>query len=275
MLDIYCVATENCNLRCRHCYMCAGPGKEDTTISPENFGKMLANLPVTKTDIAIGGGEIFTVMDHINSYLDLIKQYNYSRSEMKKISVFLQTNGFWLKRKDAREVLGYLKERGVSSLDIASNDEYHREQGLTLDDEDIRLAKKFVPTIFRGNDSDIMPLGRGRSLEIDHAPMNYKCSAIVKRNISPDSHIKKITVRNDGSVSPCCYSLIRYGGNIFSESLESIFERSEIDVRLQALANEGLKGFLLADGFLDEEINSSLKDLGKCRTCAKYLGCFF
>jgi MoaA/NifB/PqqE/SkfB family radical SAM enzyme len=234
--------------------MCAGPRKKDTTISPENFGRMLSNLPVTKTDIAIGGGEIFTVFDHVVAYLDLIRQQNSSRDRKSRIVTSLQTNGFWLKRKDARDILGYLKDQGVSLLDIASKDDYHREQGLSLSSANVALANRFIKTKFRGVGRSIMPLGRAAHLDVYYY-MGYDCKKVSKQNMSSSPRRWELTIRNDGSVSPCCYSLLRYEGNIFSESLESILKRARGDPDFQALSTSGLGEVLRRDGVPQEVID--------------------
>ena len=60
---LYFVTTQNCNLKCRHCYLEAGPGKSDTTISPEDFKAVVGNLPKESLDLNLSGGEVFTIQD--------------------------------------------------------------------------------------------------------------------------------------------------------------------------------------------------------------------
>ena len=94
---VYFVTTLNCTHECSHCYLSAGPGKKDTTISQADFVKVIDNLPKKSVDLALSGGEVFSIKDSFYSFLDYITWDNKMRKKKKqgKISVDVQTNGFW------------------------------------------------------------------------------------------------------------------------------------------------------------------------------------
>ncbi len=83
---LYIVATRECNLRCKHCYLEAGPGKAfPDEISPQ---------------------EISSIIDAVAS-----------DGELKEVSV---TGGEPLARKDAKEILAIILERGIQ-LNLETN----------------------------------------------------------------------------------------------------------------------------------------------------------
>jgi MoaA/NifB/PqqE/SkfB family radical SAM enzyme len=247
--------------------MSAGPGKKDTTVSAENFERMLGHLPIVKTRMTISGGEIFTVEDRLKEYLDLIDLENKKRDNNRKIGITLQTNGFWLKRKNAEEVLVNLKLRKIDQLDIASSDRYHNEQGLTLTPDLISLAERYIPDVmFRGSNYQIMPIGRAEHKRREY--LNYKLDckkACEKFNWN-------LSIKNSGQVSPCCFSFFTYPGNIFEEPLLEIIKKGKKDPRLEALDKRGFRGIAKVDGFNWRKIKDLIWNFGKCGACAKLYG---
>lgn len=267
MLDLYCVMTENCNLSCDHCYMSAGPRKKHTTVSSENFQKMLRHLPITKTRIALTGGEVFTVEDNLRAYLELIENENKKRENKNRINIQVQTNGFWLKKRNAKDMLQYLREKRVIDLDISSDDSYHEKQGLRLDLELISLARSYIPEVsLRGAGPDVLPLGRAKSVETSRLiyPLSCKNS---NRGINSD-----VTIRNNGAVYPCCFPIFKYQGNVFEEPLLDILNRAKEDPRFVALNKYGLRGIALQDGVESAELERKIAEFGSCSVCADLYG---
>ena len=70
--NIYFITTKNCNLGCDHCYLGAGPGQKDSTISSENFEKAIKNIPKKNLGVMISGGEIFTIKNQPYEFLSQI-----------------------------------------------------------------------------------------------------------------------------------------------------------------------------------------------------------
>lgn len=266
MLDLYCVMTENCNLSCDHCYMSAGPRKKHTTVSSENFQKMLQHLPVTRTRIALSGGEIFTVEDSLRDYLDLISTANEKREKKQRINVEIQTNGFWLKKRNARKLLAYLSERDVSELDISSQDKYHLEAGLKIDEKLIFLAREYIPIVRKRGVGNVLSVGRAEGTKDTYTIIPSLCKNANKGKNSD------ITIRNSGKVYPCCFPFFEYAGNVFEEPLLDILNRAKEDPRFLALNKEGFRGIASADGVSFTELEKLILDRGTCGACADLYG---
>lgn len=266
MLDLYCVMTENCNLSCDHCYMSAGPKKRHTTVSSENFQKMLEHLPLTRTRIALTGGEIFTVEDSLRNYLELIEIENKKRENKNRINIQVQTNGFWLKRGNACDILQYLREKRVTDLDISSDDRYHEKQGLRLDPKLVNLARSYIPEVSVRGVGNVLSIGRAYGANNTYSLDSWLCKN-ANRGRNSD-----VTVRNDGKVYPCCFPIFEYSGNIFEEPLINILDRAKEDPRLRVLNNYGFRGIALADGAKSIELEKLILKRGTCGACAELYG---
>ena len=269
MLDLYCVVTENCNLKCRHCYMSAGPRKKHTTIDPENFRKLLRNLPVEQTKLALSGGEILTEEAKLRQYIADVEIMNESRGSYKKIEIELQTNGFWLKRKNAVKLLQFFKEKKIQAIDITSDDRYHSEQKLELTPAEIQMARSFFPgLIYRGvGAKDVIPLGRAKTMENKSfylTSYDNECKIAINQ--------KALTIRNNGKVYPCCYPMFSLEGNVFEEPLETILKRAKKHPRFQTLRQRGLRGMAIYDGVEKDRIDDLIKNHGVCGACYMIYG---
>ncbi|VVB79294.1 7-carboxy-7-deazaguanine synthase [uncultured archaeon] len=257
--------TENCNLRCSHCYMSAGPRKKETTTSSENFQKMLEHLPDNDTRMVLTGGEIFTVEDSLRDYLELIKSENNTRKKSDSIRVLLQTNGFWLNGRNAEKLLSYLKEMDVTELDVSSYDRRHAQQGLRLKQYVKGLVLEYFPKSgFRGVDAAVMPLGRAKK-----ARKSYSAEYCIGANKKKKS---SVTIRSSGIVSPCCFSLLKYEGNVFEEPLLDILNRARENPRLQALNRSGFIGLAKYDKIDFAHLEQLINQFGECGACAKIYG---
>jgi MoaA/NifB/PqqE/SkfB family radical SAM enzyme len=244
--------------------MSAGPGKEDTTVSLKNFKKMLKNLPNENIEMILTGGELFTVEERLMEYLTQLKNLREGENR-KEIYLHLQTNGFWLKRKNAKETLQNLKDLNVNHLDITSRDYYHRQQGLKLEMEKIELASQFIPTTFRGvRKSYVAPFGRAEKLKIARGiEFNEHCKNAISYNMTD------VVIKTTGKVSPCAYARFEYPGNVFEEPLRGIIERAEEDRVMNALNTHGLLGLAhLQDKDLLEFSITARKE-GVCVVCKR------
>jgi hypothetical protein len=116
--SIYWVFTHLCNDNCDHCYNDSSPQGE--RISLEDCLAIVENLPTRLGRLILSGGEPLTEEPKLHAILEAVA--GKYRGETQ---VMLQTNGDLLTgpRLDA------LLRRGVTRIDIASIDRFHKHQG--------------------------------------------------------------------------------------------------------------------------------------------------
>jgi MoaA/NifB/PqqE/SkfB family radical SAM enzyme len=257
--------TQNCNLRCKHCYVSAGPGKEDTTVSLKNFKKMLKNLPNERIDLTLSGGELFTVEERLFEYLSELQDLRQQKGR-KNIDLCVQTNGFWLKRKDAAKILEGLKHLDVDELEVTSKDYYHREQGLNITKREIELAQEVFEFVgYKGTPKNyVAPFGRAKNLKL----LKKQGATQHCRDVVTDRSAD-LVIRNNGKVSPCCYSMFEYPGNIFENPLTEIIQNAMRDEKLTALNQNGLLGVIQLEGRDIGEFSQLREKYGTCVACQK------
>ncbi|MEM9290971.1 MAG: radical SAM protein [Acidobacteriota bacterium] len=116
--SVYWVFTQRCNDECDHCYNLSGP--RGATISLEDCLAIVENLPASMDRLILSGGEPLAERKKLYAILEALQE-RYGGS----IQVMLQTNGDLLNEKRLDEIL----ERGVTRIDIASIDRYHKKKG--------------------------------------------------------------------------------------------------------------------------------------------------
>lgn len=261
--------------------MGAGPGQEDSTISSKNFEKAIKNLPKTKSSIILSGGEIFTIKNQPYEFLEILNNENKYRQEGNKINIGIQSNGFWAKNmKQTEKVLDTLLDYNVSSLDVASNDDYHFEKGLSKENlwnieaysenyyEKIKkgLNRKPIEVYIRGNEGFVMPMGSAKNLKEDEyidffATMGG--GSFCKD--SPGDY--QLTVDNKGKVYNCCFQVFPLKGNLINEKLEDIVKKSQKDKRLSIIEKEGIAGLAKHDGWDEDFIDWVTLNGQNCDLC--------
>ncbi len=277
MIDpyFYFIITKNCNYRCRHCFLDAGPGKKDSTINEEDFRKVIRHLPKVSSSLTLTGGEVFTIQETLFRYLDYIDFENQRRQRQRqgRIKTCVQTNGFWANgNKKTKVILEELSKLGVDKLDIPSDDIYHKEQGLDpqiiLDLESLaEESGLFSKVTLRGSHfgETIMPVGRGKAINPDlfYLEGNYKAGC----RSSLDKY--KVSILPDGSIFSCCFLQARLPGNVIKEPLVNIIRRARKNPRLKTL-NEGcIRNIALMDGWLERDVEDLISGNGECGTCAR------
>jgi hypothetical protein len=157
--------------------------------------------------------------------------------------------------------------RGVKKLEIASDDPWHEEAGLDLRNLDrIRKVKGEykgqIEIRFKGQDEpeDVLPIGRAAQLEL---PVYKHDSEMCREAMS----IKDLTIKQDGSVYPCCYGFFQLSGNLIEEDLDVILERALQDKRLALLNGCGIGSLAYYDGASRAVIGRLRKRLGACGLC--------
>lgn len=120
--SIYWVFTQLCNDQCDHCYNLSGP--RGTRISEEECMAIIDNLPASIDRLILSGGEPLAERKKLYRILDALRERYGNRTQ-----IMLQTNGDLLNE----ERLDTLIEKGVSRIDIASIDRYHKHKGERID----------------------------------------------------------------------------------------------------------------------------------------------
>jgi MoaA/NifB/PqqE/SkfB family radical SAM enzyme len=283
MTRIYFVTTLNCSNSCGHCYLAAGPGKKDTTISLPDFKSVIDHLPKSNIELNISGGEVFTIKDSLYAFLEYVKGENQrparaNYGDARKIHVTVQTNGFWAKNPDiVHKTLKELVELNVTRFDISSLDKYHKAAGIDMERpmllRKIASDSNYFNMLFFGGASrdkkNLLPIGRAKEFRVplsdlycDFQP--YDCEDFLKE--------RKLTIREDGSVYACCFSQFKLPGNIIEDSYNHIHQMAAGDARLRALSRGGIRGLALRDGFERKDVDESIESLGNCGFCyAEYI----
>jgi len=99
-----------CSFRCAHCLYACRPGLNES-IENENYSRLLVALTEACPEASyhIGGGEPFLYMDRL---LPVV-------SEIRRRGMFLEyveTNGFWIEKEEARNLLLDVKAAGCKRL---------------------------------------------------------------------------------------------------------------------------------------------------------------
>lgn len=263
---VYMYLTDNCNVQCSHCYRSCGPGKKETTITTKNFKKILSNLPQDQFCLTLGGGEFFSIGNRAWEILKLTKDENERREKEKieEISVNVQTNGLWGKsEKRTKEIFEKLKKYGVKEISIASDDNFHVEQGIKT--EYIERIKSirgdygiFVYTCGAG---PIIPMGRALDNSDLVAVRTWRQECL---NWLSGRYF---FVEPNGDTKVCCFGIKPVVGNLTENSLEEIISKGKENKRLVALNENGLRGVLKYDGKL-EDYEKLIQDYGECVACS-------
>ncbi|MBL7100561.1 MAG: radical SAM protein [Nanoarchaeota archaeon] len=269
MTYISFVLTRKCNLRCGHCYIEGGPEHANTTISEENFKRIIDHLPNKRINLVLTGGEVFTIKDKLFNFLTYIKSINKDRKEKNQIDVTVQTNAYWAKNEKMMESnLSDLSSLGVKSLDVTSDDPNHFEEGIDPDslkrlDETLFSSEFFDDYIIRGVSlTESVPLGRAKGKIPEKCNRHLKCIYAIKSG--------SITIREDGKVYPCCYSIFPIKGNLIEQPLTKILKQSRRDKRLAALNRGGIKKLALVDGYSKKNLEKLISEYDECGFCMKY-----
>lgn len=120
--SVYWVFTQLCNDLCDHCYNDSGPKGE--RISESDCMAIIENLPAKVDRLILSGGEPLADKKLLYSILDKLKETFNGATQ-----IMLQTNGDLINEK----ILDTLIEKGVTRIDIASIDRFHKFAGERLE----------------------------------------------------------------------------------------------------------------------------------------------
>jgi len=246
-------------------------------MSQKNFGKMLGNLPKINLYLAISGGEIFTIPEELNGFLNRVEIENEFRGASEKIEIVLQTNGFWARTEDStRKVLANLLDGRpfIREIQFTSHDLYHKQQGINFDnyyniEHEVKIVRGNREMIIKhwgvsdDKKRELFPTGRARKLLRGNMPelQNYdeNCIGAMKRFY--------FTINPEGKVSPCCFGVFSLKGNIFENSLEKIIADTLASPRARVLEERGIKSLARFDGVNEKEIQKISNRYGPCALC--------
>jgi len=116
--SIYWVFTQLCNDHCAHCYNDSGP--KGDRLSLDHCLAIVENLPARLGRLILSGGEPLTERPTLYAILEAARAKYGAATE-----IMLQTNGDLF----TPEILDELLARGVSRIDIASMDRFHKHRG--------------------------------------------------------------------------------------------------------------------------------------------------
>ena len=250
------------------------PAKKDTTITERNFRSVIRHLPKIGLDLALGGGEIFTIKDTLYSYLEYIGFENQKRKKKNQgsIKIEVQTNGFWgTSNARASNTLNELSKLGVTSIDIAAKDKYHFEQGLKKENLQriVDIGEEYTdikPIETRGTQKRcyVVPLGRAAKNGFRAREMKIPKGWIYCKNALNDY---KLTIRQNGSVHPCCFDIFQLPGNVIQEPLVDIVKKARKQTKFRLLNGKGPKPIIIQEGYDRRKINELIKKRSWCGMC--------
>jgi len=256
MESIYWVVSRNCNQRCPHCYNDSQPGAGGLT--PDEVSTCVNHLPdpkeVTVERIILSGGEVLVWPELLFDTLAALR----NRYE-DKTDLWIQTNGDLLDEK----MLDRLLDHKVVRIDVASMDSYHpgstlrRRDGLThlfrsygmiesrpdLGREDVPVPSPDKPVFaFWGATEEqwigpLWPRGRAHRNNLSKAGFDHDfCGnwSGAKNFLNYRSHGCEINLQL-ADVYPCCPMTCRPIGNLLTEPLTDILDRSAKHPVYQAL----------------------------------------
>lgn len=266
--EAYIILTLNCNSRCDHCYIEAGPDRKETM--PMDLRKRVIDEAAKNKmrRIEFSGGEPTTEME------ELIDTLKYADEVRKKTGypkdVLVQTNAYFLKGLDKSEInekLTELKSAGATALNIASEDSYHR-----ITRYEFTRIKNTAKEVF-GNDKawshgagkKVTAIGRARKEVPKREWRKTGCSS------SYEDNNFVLTVSVDGGVYPCCWQATPPMGDLSKEPLAKILKRSKRKNSLfRKLAEKGFSGLEPSELGVDiskKELDRMIEEEGDCATC--------
>ncbi len=270
----YVILTLNCNSKCKHCYIEAEPGRTES-MPMELRRKVIDEISENKMSfLTLTGGEPTVEMDKLMDTL------NYAAKKQKETGfpkeVILQTNAYFLKGLDEREIekeLKNLKLAGADSLDITSGDAYH-SIGLNELEKIAEAARGiFDGALISGaSDDAVVPIGRAKR-EVPKSKWRTRDYDLKYKQY--EFKYGEITVSVDGGIYPCCWQATPPMGNISKEPLALILERARKPGSIFRKLGEK-NGFARLEpendlsGMSKELFDAKLDELSECGACHDY-----
>ncbi|MFH1064042.1 MAG: radical SAM/SPASM domain-containing protein [Candidatus Woesearchaeota archaeon] len=255
--------TNNCNLECGHCSQDAGPGKK--SMSLDDIKTVVDNLPRYTHEIMITGGEVFTRKRLLYATLEYVNETLPNLDWLR-----VQTNGFWATdREKVNRTLDELVDLGVTDIDVAANDAYHRMEGLDMrrpyllgkiaEERDMGSKRSYIRHL------RVFPAGRGWSLE------SKRWRSFTGAPHCPEIK-ESISIDYEGYVYPC--SIMLPGtelGNAKEEKVYLIMQRAMKNEKMTLLREkDGPRRLARQAGLSPKEIKDvqAYQKASRCGLCS-------
>jgi len=290
--SIWLLITRKCPLKCRHCYFCGSPTGESMTV--EQARKMVHHLPSGVESIGISGGEPFTVPKVLRATLAAIQERNFPN--LTKVTV--QTLGYWATdRKKTIRTVKELTGLGVNSWYVYGDDDWHREQGLNLENRALLLDVlqndfgAYLPprgeevealftrgriTLSRHRTGKILPIGRAAwaTTTDEQQPIDTSFDCRIAKDcltLKPDGYI--YTINYNGEVHYCTHQTAPALGNIFERPLTQILKNARRRKLFQVMNSGKIVDYAeQICGVPRAEAEAGILEHGKCVYCTKITG---
>lgn len=255
------IITELCNANCSHCYMSSDSQSLRKTMTKEQIGKIIDNLPNSTDIVVLTGGEVFLVKDLLYFAIDLIKNKN------PNIMIGVESNGkyFYIKNNPYEELIK-LKDHGVDFIRF-SDDIFHKDGGIDL--TKVLELKKYennkTPKIKFLKQDTAVPIGEAEKL-----PDKYKAKSNCMNNI--DTEINPyIFVDVNGDANLCTWKCIPSIGNMMNNDFSTIENALKDTFNNYILKGDIENAIAYRTGKDIEEITKESLANGQCSLCIKHL----
>lgn len=290
---VYWVFTQLCNDKCGHCYNSSGP--QGARMSNDECLAIISNLPKKIDKIILSGGEPLAERKQLYLILDTLTD-KYGKDQ--RINV--QTNGDLM----TGEILDTLLKKGIKSINIASLDRFHKNEGSrlnilkelfdsrgmidiiphkkngTLDSVD---PKSITYSYFGANEE--MWLGgnwaRGRALDNDIWMKDYQhnfCSIQSGAKNFLGGHtdvIQEVSIQL-WAINPCCPGTRHPMGDARKEKIIDVLQRVKKSKIFQTLNNGEPYKMGESIGITEEFAKERGKDLKNiCLWCDEFFNHYF
>ena len=246
--------TEECNLRCPHCYTKSKKG----SLTQEQVDIIVGNLDYGLTRVKIEGGEVYMQRD---LFYHTIRKF---REKFLNAEIRVNTNG--VEFYDNEDTIIAEAERlwnlGVKRIRV-SLDEFHAEGGADL--EKVASIRRVLTKI-------------GHPLEVRYMSLT-QALAMGNAEDLPDSQKERRGCMNDpdclvnpyfftdirGDLYTCCWRLIPPLGNLLKSRLKDLVEN------MDTLQRKLLSG-KIASLATTPDLQRVLKEWGECMLCKAVFG---
>lgn len=263
MINSVCLCiTFQCDLCCRHCFVEAGPHRQER-MTTEQIAIAIDNSYPELNRMWFSGGEPTIDMDSLLFGLRYAKEkqlkYGYPRN------ICVQTNGnFADNEQKAFKFLLDFYRNGANEIDITSNDSFHKEQmDMNRPHMIARIANKmgvFSSVSIGGSEYKVVKkFGRAKHIsnkELSKFKMNYISKCVLTES--------DLVVHPNGNVLPCIYGFDNILGNIYYNNIETLLKDDSNISIMSSLRNGDIRDEILATQLAYE-------DLDICDICNKIM----
>lgn len=241
--------TEECNLRCPHCYTRSKEG----SLTPREVDTIVGNLDDGLTRVKIEGGEPYSERE---LFYHTIRRF---RERFPDAEIRANSNGvaFYDSRESIIQEADMLYSLGVRKLRI-SLDKFHEDGGANL--EKVASIKRVLDEINHPLETRYMSLTQALAIgNAEDLPEEQKEKrGCMNHPGCLDNPYFFTDIRGD--LYTCCWRLIPPMGNLLKSKLRDLYENMS---NMQRRLLSGDVRFLASN----ERLTGVLKDWGECMLC--------